>query len=508
MNNPCNSGCNDNTPITPITPCPTLSGCGTCTISYNEFCNIIQELQMSFDKCKVPKASDYQRLILALQQVLTCMNIKNIGAGDFLFKDRDGFTFNFKSLLENSEIKIDSLPNELSLSVGKINENKIFLNKTYSITIPPQNPGDPTNVIILGSIGDSLEKLHDNLNNLFANIITNSTLNVVYNPEFKYYKETFDLSNPESTIPNPGEVHIGSYNTDMGGNPIKVSKTHIEMGTKSDPFGGSSYSGLSLISGSISLIANDNMFGYGYVEIDTTSNYNMNIGHSYSLTLEVNNYNSNIALGSNDIAIYSQNITLNPKTINDYIILQNYYLKPYSTTNNPKVLAVDDLNKLVVVSVPTTIDITNLQNQIDVHTLQINTLNSNITTLQTNVSNLTTNVSNIQSDINTINNQITNLQSATALQYSTISSDYTLTDSDNNKIILVNNSTNVSITISNTLSDKFTCYIKQIGTSGDVTLLNYTIKPFDKQNIISGQGYNCLVEVLNGNRFISGDLKI
>lgn len=91
----------------------------------------------------------------------------------------------------------------------------------------------------------------------------------------------------------------------------------------------------------------------------------------------------------------------------------------------------------------------------------------------------------------------------------TITSNYTVTEEDNNFVILVNSTNNpVTITIPSVglPENNFFVGFLQKG-NGDVDFTGYDVKPSQFQDIIQGEGHNAAIEIIEGEVFLIGALK-
>ena len=87
----------------------------------------------------------------------------------------------------------------------------------------------------------------------------------------------------------------------------------------------------------------------------------------------------------------------------------------------------------------------------------------------------------------------------------TVFANYTVTPTDNTYVIVVDSATAITVTVPNSLPDKFTVGFIQKGT-GLVTIANADIIPVGMANTIKGKGHQAFVEKIEGTKFLFGNL--
>jgi len=87
----------------------------------------------------------------------------------------------------------------------------------------------------------------------------------------------------------------------------------------------------------------------------------------------------------------------------------------------------------------------------------------------------------------------------------TVFANYSVTSTDNTYVIVVDSATATTVTVPNTLPDKFTVGFIQKGT-GLVTIANADIVPEGMSNTLKGKGHQAFVEKIEGTKFLFGNL--
>ena len=87
----------------------------------------------------------------------------------------------------------------------------------------------------------------------------------------------------------------------------------------------------------------------------------------------------------------------------------------------------------------------------------------------------------------------------------TVFANYTVTPADNTYVIVVDSATAITVTVPNTLPDKFTVGFIQKGV-GLVSIANADIVPTGMTNTLKGKGHQAFVEKIEGTKFLFGNL--
>lgn len=87
----------------------------------------------------------------------------------------------------------------------------------------------------------------------------------------------------------------------------------------------------------------------------------------------------------------------------------------------------------------------------------------------------------------------------------TVFNNYTLTATDNNYVIVIDSTSPVTITVPNSLPNNFFIGFIQKST-GLVTIANMDVIPEGMTNTIRGRGHQAAVEIIDGTKFLFGNL--